>query len=212
MTAKEKNTEKLILEAAHRVFLKKGMSGARMQEIANEAGINKALLHYYFKNKDMLFTSVFRVALGQFIPRLQSVLAGDRKFDEKLLQISANYHEMLMENPYLPGFILQEVNREPEKLIALFKESGIDQDLVLVLLQKDIEEFIGKKIDPRHFLLSLLSLVIFPILAMPMMCGLFFENNRSEYELFLEQRKQLVPELLMGGIKAMAMKLEDLEK
>jgi len=210
MITKEKNTEKKILEAAHRVFLHKGMSGARMQEIANEAGINKALLHYYFKNKELLFISVFRVALGQFIPRLQSALTSNLSFADKLKEISVNYHEMLMENPYLPSFILQEVNREPEKLIALFKDAGVDQHLVLSLLQKEIEGYLGIAIDPRHFLLSLLSLVIFPILSMPMMCGLFFENNTQEYKAFLEERKWLIPEVLLGGIKAMANKLKDM--
>lgn len=210
MTAKEKNTEKMILEAAHRVFLKKGMSGARMQEIANEAGINKALLHYYFKNKEVLFTSVFRVALGQFIPRLQSVLTSDLSFADKLTEISSKYHEMLMQNPYLPGFILQEVNRDPEKLMAQFKDAGVDKDEILGLLQNEIEAYLGINIDPRHFLISLLSLVIFPIFSMPMMRGLFFDNNKQDYELFLEQRKELVPELLLGGIHAMGAKLKNM--
>ncbi len=210
MAAKEKNTEKMILEAAHRVFLKKGMSGARMQEIANEAGINKALLHYYFKNKEVLFTSVFRVALGQFIPRLQSVLTSDLSFADKLTEISIKYHEMLMQNPYLPAFILQEVNRDPEKLIGLFKDAGVDQRLVIKLLQEEIESYLGINIDPRHFLISLLSLVIFPVFSMPMMCGLFFDNNKQDYELFLEQRKVLVPELLLGGIHAMGAKLKNM--
>jgi len=210
MAAKEKNTETMILEAAHRVFLKKGMSGARMQEIANEAGINKALLHYYFKNKEVLFTSVFRVALGQFIPRLQSVLTSDLSFADKLTEISIKYHEMLMQNPYLPGFILQEVNREPEKLITQFKDSGVDKDEILGLLQNEIEAYLGITIDPRHFLISLVSLVIFPIFSMPMMCGLFFDNNKQDYKAFLEQRKVLVPELLLGGIKAMGNKLKSM--
>lgn len=211
MTAKEKNTEKKILEAAHRVFLKKGMSGARMQEIADEASINKALLHYYFKNKEMLFTAVFRLALGQFIPRVQSVLDEDKPFEDKLLEISSKYHDMLITNPYLPGFILQEVNRDPTKLVVQFLDIGLEPATILTAIQKELEIYLGFKVDPRHFVLSLLSMVIFPILSMPMMCGLFFDSDKEAYQEFLEQRKLLVPKMLLGGVKNMAVELKAMQ-
>jgi len=64
---KEQNTEDRIVDAAKTVFINKGMDGARMQEIANEAGINKALLHYYFRTKNKLFEKVFSLVFGDVL-------------------------------------------------------------------------------------------------------------------------------------------------
>jgi AcrR family transcriptional regulator len=76
-------TEQKILEAARQVFLKKGWNGARMQEIADEAGINKALLHYYYRSKDKLFEAVFNEIFTQFITKVSLVLLSDAPVKEK---------------------------------------------------------------------------------------------------------------------------------
>ncbi|HNA17232.1 MAG TPA: helix-turn-helix domain-containing protein, partial [Ferruginibacter sp.] len=59
MAKHNKDTEQKILESARNVFIQKGLAGARMQDIADHAGVNKALLHYYFTSKDKLFNIVF---------------------------------------------------------------------------------------------------------------------------------------------------------
>ena len=77
MIIQEADTEQLILEAAKKVFFNKGFDGARMQEIADVAGINKALLHYYFRSKDKLFEAIFFDAFQQFIPRVVENMNAD---------------------------------------------------------------------------------------------------------------------------------------
>ncbi|HEX2898201.1 MAG TPA: helix-turn-helix domain-containing protein, partial [Bacteroidia bacterium] len=62
LVSEKENTEFRILEAARHIFQQKGFDGARMQEIADTAQINKGLLHYYFKSKDALFHKVFGIA------------------------------------------------------------------------------------------------------------------------------------------------------
>ena len=84
---KDATSEKLILNAAENIFIKKGMDGARMQEIADEAGINKALLHYYFRNKQQLFEAVFMNAFSLLAPQLNSILNDDSSIEEKIIKI-----------------------------------------------------------------------------------------------------------------------------
>ena len=109
------STKMKILLAAHRVFIRKGMDGARMQEIADEAGINKALLHYYFHSKDQLFNEVFYGILSQMIPRLVVIFSGDEPFLEKVEAIVTEYDTYLSRNPILPQFIYREINRDPNQ-------------------------------------------------------------------------------------------------
>src|SRR5881296_1122592 len=85
--ARDGDTEHRILDAAHAVFLRRGSAGARMQEIAAEAGVNQALLHYYFRSKDRLSKAAFERAAGQFMPAVIQVLASDADLDTKVARI-----------------------------------------------------------------------------------------------------------------------------
>ena len=83
MSEAEQNTEQKILDAAKEVFQKKGMTGARMQEIADKAGINKALLHYYYRTKEKLFEKAFEAAFSLFYPKVKKMLISDKTVLEK---------------------------------------------------------------------------------------------------------------------------------
>uniref|UniRef100_UPI002600CD9D TetR/AcrR family transcriptional regulator n=1 Tax=uncultured Chitinophaga sp. TaxID=339340 RepID=UPI002600CD9D len=78
------NTEQLIIAAAKKIFFQKGLSGARMQDIADEAGINKAMLHYYYRSKDKLFDMVFQSAMGEMMVDIKAILEKDASLQEKL--------------------------------------------------------------------------------------------------------------------------------
>ena len=127
------STEKQILEAAQKVFVLKGFDGARMQEIADEAGINKSLLHYYFRSKENLFESIFIDAFMKVQANLADLVSSDRPFLEKIQNFIDLYLDILTANPYLPAFVSHEVNRNPEKILSIIVgtclglESFIDQ-------------------------------------------------------------------------------------
>src|SRR5215471_10004926 len=107
------HTEQRILDAAHRVFIKRGTAGARMQEIADEAGVNKALLHYYFRSKDRLSDAVFqRVARGIF-GRLSEAAGSELELEDKVRLIVGIYLEQLSKTPYVPGYVISEMNQHP---------------------------------------------------------------------------------------------------
>src|SRR3954454_20198668 len=110
---KDQSTEERILAAAQKVFLAKGMDGARMQDIADEAGINKALLHYYFRSKDKLFEQIFLDVASALLPRIFAILESDRGLFEKIENFCDEYISQLIETPYVPIFILNEINRQP---------------------------------------------------------------------------------------------------
>src|SRR5262245_41919830 len=125
------DTEGRILDAAHVVFTRHGTAGARMQDIAKEAGVNQALLHYYFRTKERLSEAAFRRAAGQLLPRVIQVLAGPAELDEKVRRIVEIELDVLSRAPYLPGYLISELHHHPERagqLIAAL--TGMTPDAV----------------------------------------------------------------------------------
>src|SRR5512142_277113 len=100
----DSGAEQRILEAAHAVFLRRGTTGARMQEIAREAGVNQALLHYYFRSKEQLARAAFERAGTQLMPAVVEVIASGQPIEEKVARIVSLELELLARTPYLPGY------------------------------------------------------------------------------------------------------------
>ncbi len=115
MAENERQTEEKIFEAATDVFLAKGMDGARMQDIANHAGINKALLHYYYRSKDRLFNAVFEKIAGKMFSKFAPIFDENLTLEDKIRFFFREHITFLQENPRLPGFILNELNRNPTR-------------------------------------------------------------------------------------------------
>src|SRR4051795_1256053 len=111
---KDLSTEEKILNAAKKVFLTKGLEGARMQDIADEAGINKALLHYYFRSKDKLFETIFLQVANEFLPKVFAILQSEDSLFKKIELFCAAYIDQEIETPYVPIFIIREMNRDPK--------------------------------------------------------------------------------------------------
>lgn len=201
MTHEEKNTEEKILEAAKNVFLKKGMAGSRMQEIADEANINKSLLHYYYRSKDKLFLAVFRFAIKQFIPGIKEIILSDETVFKKIEMFVESYIEMLFQHPFVPIFIIQEIQRDPDVLSGALMEAGIDPDEILRVFYDAIDRGEIRPINPLEIMLNMLSLCIFPFAAKPVMLRVFFHKDEDAYNQFLEERKKTVAEFMIKAIK-----------
>jgi AcrR family transcriptional regulator len=201
MTEKEKNTETKILEAAKDIFLKKGMAGARMQEIADEANINKSLLHYYYRSKEKLFLAVFQFAIKKFVPGIQEMLLSEKSLEAKIRSFTENYIEVLLQNPFVPMFIIQEIQRDPDRLFNVFREAGIEPARIIEQFQSEIDQESIRDIDPKELLLNMLSLCIFPFAAKPVMQRIFFENDNKAYLDFLKKRKETVSEFILNALK-----------
>ncbi|PLX24056.1 MAG: TetR/AcrR family transcriptional regulator [Marinilabiliales bacterium] len=207
MTEHEMNTEQKILDAAKEVFQQKGMTGARMQEIADKAGINKALLHYYYRTKDKLFEKVFELAFSLFIPKVKEMMISDKPVFEKIEFFVENYLNLLQKHPYIPGFVISELNRNPEILVKIIgKNIQLKENNLLEKLERQISEEVVKgiikPISAENLLTNVISLCLFPIVAKPILRGVLFENDEKMYEAFLEQRRDFVKEYIINSIKA----------
>ena len=198
---KNENTESLILEAAKSIFQTKGMDGARMQEIANEAGINKAMLHYYYRSKQLLFEAVFKNAFSLLAPQLNTVLNDDSSIEEKVINFSSNYISFIVQHPYLPNFIIQELNRNPDFILKM-KESSAFPNLEKFKNQVDFEVEKGtiKKIKAEQLFINILALNVFPFIAKPLIQNLI-EADDIAFQQIIEERKTEVANFIINSIK-----------
>lgn len=199
---KDQSAEEKILAAARKVFVQKGLDGARMQDIADEAGINKALLHYYFRSKEKLFEVIFKETAGKMFPKFEMILASEAGFFEKLKQIVSSYLDVIIENPYLPLFVLTEMNRNNNLDLKLFFEKqrpGFVQKFV-ELTEKEIAAKRIKKISPPQLLINTMSMCVFPFLAKPVL-GALWQLDELEFKNLMIQRKKSIAEFVIDSIK-----------
>ena len=205
MPAKKKvdeTTQQKILLAARKVFIANGMMGARMQEIADEAGINKALLHYYFKNKEQLFEQIFRESAGRLFPRINFIFESDLPLFEKIEQFVDEYITVAIENPFVPLFVLNEINRDPKFFMDNFWKHTEKPKPQKFLQQIEQEVKAGniREISPVHLLMNLISMTIFPFVAKPMF-QLNLGLDEFQFRMLMEQRRKEIPRVLIESIK-----------
>lgn len=204
MTTAQKNipAQEKILEAARKVFTTRGMAGARMQDIADEAGINKALLHYYFRDKEKLFELVFLEEAQKFFPKINTIFQSDNTLFEKIEAFVEEYITEMQENPYLPWFVMNEINRDPDQFMYKIwgKKNLPNTSKFLMQIDKEVKKGTIKRINPLHLLMNLLSMTIFPFVARPMM-----QRNLGMTELqfkaAMEDRKKEIPKFIIDSIK-----------
>lgn len=203
MTENDKLTEEKIFEAATDVFIEKGMDGARMQDIANHAGINKALLHYYYRTKEKLFTAVFEMIARNLIAKFAPVFDENLSLEEKIRFFFKEHISFLQENPRLPGFILNEVNRNPERIKKLL--AGVDfENLWLKLYEQHKEELNRYNInrsDIPQLMITLAGISVFPFAAKGIIEGILGKVN-LRFNDFIEARKEFAADFVIKAISS----------
>ena len=182
------STRDRILSVAAEVFQQKGLAGARMQEIADKAGINKAMLHYYFKTKDDLFSQVFEQSLALFVHKIQQILASELSLPEKVAQYVDHTLDSLSANPTIPPFVMHEINRDPQRITAVFAGDN----------RIDLSRFnghFGSILQANQFFTDMVSLCVYPFVARPMLEKLLGMTDEG-YKQFLQQRKKHIKAVL----------------
>lgn len=197
---KKDSTEEKILNAAHSIFIQKGMDGSRMQEIADKAKINKALLHYYFRTKQKLFEAIFKKVFSQIFPNIKELIQSELPIEEKLSIFVEKYINLLQKNPFLPSFILKEVNRDPDFIASGIKDQGINPSEIFIMFEKEMKNGKIRKMDPRDLFINILGMCIFPLAAKPLLKIMFFENSKKTYDDFITKRKITVKEFILNSI------------
>jgi TetR/AcrR family transcriptional regulator len=199
MTIAGENTENQILIAARQVFILKGYEGARMQEIADQAGINKALLHYYFRSKEKLFDAIFSEIAANLFPAMKQVIEAELEMKEKITFFVKMYLKTLLENPFIPAFVINTLNSNPDRFLNYIKKAGINP----MLLQKQIDEeaVLGliRPIKAEHLLVNIISMCIFPFVARPIVQSMF-EMNDENYQQYLQSRQTEIVDFVLKSI------------
>lgn len=205
----DSETEERILNAARTVFMRRGTAGARMQEIAAEAGVNQALLHYYFRSKDRLSSAVFGQFASRLFPALMQTLGGDSSIDEKIERIFAIYLDNLSRNPFLPGYVISELHHHPERIQQMLASvAGAEPGQVLPPLFRKLGRQIDERvragtmrpIAPEQFAVNLISLCIFPFVARPML-SIIFGMDDDAFARFIAKRKTELPQFFRNAIR-----------
>jgi len=196
---KIQNTEDKILESARRVFHQKGFHGARMQEIADTAGINKALLHYYFRNKETLFEKVFNETFARIASKMNEIFLSEMTLMSKI-EIFVNFYiNFISQHSYVVHFIINALHEKPERLRDIITKQNVTPELFLEQIRKQLKEEMGLDIDPLHVYVNILGLVIFPVVARPLIQSLFAIPD-ERMTLFFEQRKKIVPIFIANAL------------
>lgn len=202
----QENTEQKILHAAMSIFVAKGRYGAKMQEIADSAGINKAMLHYYFRSKDKLFARVFETVFSGIFSSLHTHFENDDSYHDKLGNFISAYIELIKSNSNLPLFILREIQEDSNVVHALF--SGVLKKIKLNLplkffeaTKRAIQDGEIKAVDPRQLLITVLGSSVFYFIAEPLL-SVFLKNDPNfSRDTFIDERKKAIVDIIFNGIK-----------
>jgi AcrR family transcriptional regulator len=200
--SRDRDTEQRILDAAHVIFLRRGTAGARMQEIAKEADVNSALLHYYFRSKERLAEAVFQRAAMQLMPAVLRILGSDAELEAKVEQVVDVELKQLQTTPYLPGYILSELTHHPERARQLFSAmTGLTPAEIGARVFKVLGAQINRRVKagrmhpiaPEQFAINLLALCVFPFAARPMVMALAGLDQAGFNHFIERRRRELAP-------------------
>ncbi|MEO7218459.1 MAG: TetR/AcrR family transcriptional regulator [Gemmatimonadaceae bacterium] len=208
-TGPDGETEERILQAARTVFVRHGTGGARMQDIAQEAGVNQALLHYYFRSKDRLAQAVFRDIAGRVAPAIVLVFGSDSSIEQKVEQFVQLYIDTLRQSPFIPGYIIAELHFNPERLTTLAADiaaqhlgDAMKSFLPRLAAQLEEQARIGamRSIAVDQFLVNMVSLCVFPFAASPVL-RLVFGQDDADFSRFLDERRKELPDFILNALR-----------
>lgn len=194
----DSSAEEKILEAARTIFTQKGYAATKTRDIAEKAGINLALVNYYYRSKEMLFNKIMVEVMSVFMKSIFSIFNDkETSLEEKFELVASKYINRIKSNPDIPNFILNELRSRPEAFFQNVIGGRRMQDLYIYnqLVERMGEEKVNK-INPIHIMMNLMSLTIFPFVGKPMVRMVTSVDNK-EFNQMMEERKQLIPRWIM---------------
>jgi TetR/AcrR family transcriptional regulator len=192
MGAEEAQTEKLIKEKARILFFQKGFLNATTQEIADEAGVNRALIHYYFRSREQMLDILLDETLLEKKERVRTILSSALLFREKIARYIDAVVDYGLKYPYLENFIISETARNPEKIREFCSREKVkSSDLIREQLESEIKKKKIAPISPEHFMVNLSALCNYPLLAKSVLQTIHGMTDAT-YSKFLIERKQII--------------------
>jgi AcrR family transcriptional regulator len=191
------STEEKIKEAARKVFTQKGFAATRTRDIAEEAGLNLALLNYYFRSKQALFEIVMMEKLQQLFGNLYPILDEEiTTLERKVEMVVHTYIELLSANPDLPLFVLSEIRADPERFGQRIQAGKILRDSYFI---KQLRER-RPDMHPIQFVMSIMGMTLFPFIGRPVLQAIG-SLSAKEYQALMEERKTLIPKWIGAILK-----------
>jgi AcrR family transcriptional regulator len=199
----DSSTEEKIKGAARIVFFKKGFAATRTRDIADEAGINLALLNYYFRSKAKLFELIMLEAFSGFIQRLTIILNDkETSLDTKVALIADRYIDFIIKEPEIPTFLITEIRSNPQELLKKIPiRQTINHSVFFAQHREAVEKGKITEPNPLHFLMNLIGLVIFPFVAKPIIMG-GGKIKAEEFNSLMMERKRMIPIWIKAMMKA----------
>lgn len=197
------STEEKIKQAARKLFTKNGFAAVKTRDIAAEAGINLALLNYYFRSKEKLFEIIMLENMSRFIAGVSPIINNeDTTIEQKLDAIISMYIDKLLREPDLPMFILSQTRTNMDYLMEkLGFETLITKSyLFKQILKSDYQKMIHSTINPLHLVINLFSLMAAPFIMAPMIQRVM-KLDEKQFETLMQERKALIPKWLASIVK-----------
>ncbi|GHB59897.1 TetR/AcrR family transcriptional regulator [Persicitalea jodogahamensis] len=201
MAEEKQDAEIKIKEAARRVFLAQGYEGTKMRQIAEAAGVNLAMINYYFRSKEQLFNSIYAETFSQFIGQVVQLINESTPLEVKVWKIVDRYCDFLVENPLVPGFILSKQRVDGGEFFKKLDVRGVIENSVFKKqLAEETEKGNIRSTDPLQVITVILGSLVFPIMAQQVVSYVGGLDNKGFRE-FMEERKQIIPEMIMAYLK-----------
>ncbi len=199
----DSDTPGKIIASAITIFARDGFRGARMHQIATAAGVNQALLHYYFSSKEKLYEEALFKVFSQIFSQLS------RHFSEQTSPAAAfanfihKYMDMLKCNPEFPKLLIYEILEGGKRLIAVtdrvFSETGASPpELIIPFIEKAVSKGLIRAVDPMQTMSSIIGMCIFYFIASPLMTHIW--GKPEDENAFIDQRKEAIIDLVLYGI------------
>jgi len=187
------STEEKIKEAARKIFTKKGYAATRTRDIAEESGINLALLNYYFRSKEKLFELVMLENFGVFINSVKEIINNtETTLDQKIENIVEFYINQLLSNPDLPLFIMNEIRSNSKMLKTKINKDIFLKSYFIQQLSAQLKKQGKGDINPVHYLMNVLGMTIMPFIMGPLLIEIGMLKPQ-EFEKAMMERKKLIP-------------------
>lgn len=202
MPVNDSKTKIQILNAAKDIFIKKGYSAARTQEIADKAGVNKAAIHYYFSNKENLFKIVFQETFIQMFEGINIIINDKRSFVDKIEDFVNLYISFIKKNTLIIPFIISEINMNPIKFSEFIEKVSafLNKEKLFSQIKDDIQKGKIKDISPFHLFVNIISLCVYPFLVRPIVSGLL-NNKKNFIDKFYNERKKEITKFIFDAVK-----------
>lgn len=202
MKTKELSRQEEILKAAQREFINEGFSGARLQGIADNIGVTKAMIHYYFDTKENLFKEVYRNASNTLMNGLMEPLEKSTPLFQKIEAFIDEAIDRFSENEQLVGFVVNELDRHPEKTREIFREArAYDASQLDKQLEEAASNYEIAPAQSNQVVANMLSLCMFPFIGKSFLKEVLGgQSDKEDYQEFLKRRQEVIKDTIINAL------------